>query len=169
MFICPRHLLNYLFCPVIFISLWNFANSCFFLQQLPFLHNCCLVDQCPSPVCSRKIKRTKKKKMGNSHPMPWLLFFLLYLFLSRYLLSFQMHCTGCSFLTFWFCFLDTSASWCHVFCSVVSHYILYSALFSATDLILQKPSFLLESRVTKLRQGRVLPSPTCSCYSLKLV
>lgn len=79
-FICPRHLLNYLFCPVIFISLWNFANSCFFLQQLPFLHNCCLVDQCPSPVCSCKIKRTNKKKMENSHPMPWLLFFFIYSF-----------------------------------------------------------------------------------------
>lgn len=59
--IFPRHLLNYLFCPVI-ISLWNFANSCFFLQQLPFLHNCCLVEQCPYPVCSCKIKKGKQKR-----------------------------------------------------------------------------------------------------------
>lgn len=173
MVFCPKQLF---FCPTFpvlscssFLS-ENFASSCFSYSNCIFCMSAFLLSPWPVSISCILIKKKKTKKVENSHPVSWLLFLLLYLFLFRYLLSFQIHCTGLSFLTFCFCFLDMFASRCPMsFAYSFPLHSLLSVPLPAADLLLQKSFFLLESRVTGQEGGRMLPFLTCSCYSLKLL
>lgn len=130
---------------MLFVSLWKLCKS-----LLAFSCSSCIL--CRTIVSLNHVyllhfylKKGKQKKIRHSHPVSWLLFLLLYLFLFRYLLSFQMHRTGFFFLNSlvsllrYVCFHIS-----HVFCSFFPLHSLFSALLSATDL-LQKLLFLLET------------------------